>query len=284
MIKIDPAIIGDAVARALKEDVDTGDITTLAVVPPNEEVEAAIVAKEECVVAGLPVAEAVFMHLDPRVKFEALVRDGSVVARGERIALLSGYASPILTGERVALNFLQHLSGIATLTRKAVDLVKGTGATILDTRKTIPGLRHFEKYAVAMGGAMNHRMGLFDRVLIKDNHLRIQERYGADAITRAVALAREKRPGMPVEVEADSIEAVEAAVNARADCILLDNMTADEIKEAVGLINGRASIEASGGITLENVREIALAGAQFISIGYLTHSAKAADIHLDIVT
>ncbi|MCX6353323.1 MAG: carboxylating nicotinate-nucleotide diphosphorylase [Candidatus Aureabacteria bacterium] len=284
MVKIDPAIISDAVARALKEDVGTEDVTTLAVVPPNEAVEAAIVAKEECVVAGLPVADAVFAHLDPRVKFEALVRDGSVVSRGERMALLHGYASPILTGERVALNFLQHLSGIATLTRKVVDLVKDTGATILDTRKTMPGLRYLEKYAVAMGGGTNHRMGLFDRVLIKDNHLRIQLRYGADAIARAVALVREKRPGMPIEVEADSIEAVEAAVDAKADCILLDNMTADEIKEAVGLINGRASIEASGGITLENVREIALAGAQFISIGCLTHSAKAADISLDILT
>lgn len=283
MTKLNPAIVKDVVTRALEEDMGPGDITTLALVPPAEEVEAGIVAKEVCVVAGLPVAREVFLQLDPRVRFEDCAREGAVAARGERLALLSGAAAPILTGERVALNFIQHLSGIATLARRFVDLVKDTGATILDTRKTLPGLRHLEKYAVAAGGAMNHRMGLYDRVLIKDNHLRIQERYGADAIARAIALAREKQPGMPVEVEADSLEAAEAAAKAGADCILLDNMTGDEIREAVGLIDRRASVEASGGVTLENVRAIALAGVQFISIGRLTHSAKAADISLDIL-
>jgi nicotinate-nucleotide pyrophosphorylase (carboxylating) len=283
MARLDPAIVSDTVACALEEDIGSGDITTLALVPANEEVEAEITAKGDCIVAGLTVAEAVFKHLDQRVVFKPAVEDGSMVVRGERLATVTGPAQAILTGERTALNFLQHLSGIATLTRKFVDLVKDTGATILDTRKTIPGLRHLEKYAVAAGGGTNHRMGLFDRILIKDNHLRIQERYSADAIRKAVAVAREKNQDAPVEVEADSLEAVEAAAGAGADCILLDNMTADEMREAVEMVNGRAATEASGGITLDNVREVARAGVQFISIGALTHSAPAVDISLKLV-
>ena len=283
MTKLDPAIVKDVVARALEEDIGSGDITTLALVPAAEEVEAEITAKEDCVVAGLPVAEAVFEHLDVRVKFEARAKDGEEAAAGGMLAVVNGPAMAILMGERTALNFLQHLSGIATLTRKFVALTKDSGTTILDTRKTMPGLRHLEKYAVSAGGGTNHRMGLFDRVLIKDNHLRIQERFSADAIAKAVALAREKNPGAPIEVEAGSLEAVEAAVNAGADCILLDNMAPGELREAVELIAGRAATEASGGITLDNVREVALTGVQFISIGYLTHSARAVDISLKIV-
>ena len=283
MTKLDPAVVKDVVARALEEDIGSGDLTTLALVPATEEVEAEITAKEDCVVAGLPVAEAVFEHLDVRVKFEARAKDGEEAATGELLAVVNGPAMAILMGERTALNFLQHLSGIATLTRKFVDLTKESGAAILDTRKTMPGLRHLEKYAVSAGGGTNHRMGLFDRILIKDNHIRIQERFSADAIARAVALAREKNPGAPIEVEAGSLEAVEAAVNAGADCVLLDNMTIGELREAVELIAGRAATEASGGITPESVREVALTGVQFISIGYLTHSARAVDISLKIV-
>jgi len=283
MTKLDPAVVKDVVARAVEEDTGSGDITTLALVPSTEEAEAEIVAKEDCVVAGLPVAEAVFGHLDARVKFETRVQDGEEAEAGELLATVSGAAMAILMGERTALNFLQHLSGIATLTKKFVDLTKDTGATILDTRKTMPGLRQLEKYAVTAGGGTNHRMGLFDRILIKDNHLRIQERFSADAIAKAVALAREKIPDAPVEVEAASLDAVEAAVSAGADCILLDNMTPGELREAVELIAGRAATEASGGITLDNVREVALTGVQFISIGSLTHSARAIDMSLKIV-
>lgn len=282
MTKLDPAVVRDLVARALEEDVGAGDVTTLALVPAEEEAEAEIVAKEDCVVAGLAVAEAAFAHLDTRVKFDARVEDGEEVQAGSLLAVVSGPAAAILMGERTALNFLQHLSGIATLTKRFVDAVKDTGATILDTRKTTPGLRHLEKYAVGMGGGVNHRMGLFDRILIKDNHLRIQERFSADAIARAVAVAREKNPGAPVEVEAENLDAVEAAVGAGADCILLDNMTPGELREAVELIAGRAATEASGGITLDNVREAAQTGVQFISIGALTHSARAVDVSLEI--
>ena len=283
MTKLDPAVVNDIVSRALEEDIGPGDITTRALVPVHEEVTAEIVAKERLVIAGLPVAEAVFAHLDPRVNFEPLVRDGSAVAAGSRVATVSGPAGPILMGERAALNFLQHLSGVATLTRRFVDLVKDTSATIIDTRKTIPGLRHIEKYAVAAGGGTNHRMGLYDRILIKDNHLRIQGRYSADSIGRAVALAREKSPGAPVEVEAGSLDEVEAAVRAGADCVLLDNMTVGEIREAIALIDGRAVAEASGGVTLDTVREIARIGVQFISVGALTHSARAVDLNLTIL-
>jgi nicotinate-nucleotide pyrophosphorylase (carboxylating) len=283
MTKLDPAMVKDIVARALEEDIGEGDITTLALAPAAEEAAAEIVAKEDCVIAGIPVAEAVFSRLDARVKLDAQVRDGEEVQASGLIAVVSGPASAILIGERTALNFLQRLSGIATLTRKFVEAVKDTNATILDTRKTTPGLRHLEKYAVAAGGGTNHRMGLFDRVLIKDNHLRIQERFSADAIARAVTVAREKNPDAPVEVEAASLEAVEAAAKAGADCILLDNMAPGELREAVDLIAGRTATEASGGITLDNVREIALTGVQFISVGFLTHSARAVDISMKIV-
>ena len=283
MTKLDPAMVRDIVARALEEDIGAGDITTLALAPAAEEAEAEVVAKEDCAVAGLPVAEAVFARLDARVKFDARVKDGEEVKAGGLIAVVSGPATAILMGERTALNFLQHLSGIATLTKKFVDATKDTDATILETRKTTPGLRHLEKYAVGAGGGVNHRLGLFDRVLIKDNHLRIQERFSADAIARAVAVAREKNPDVPVEVEAANLDAVEAAVNAGADCILLDNMTPGELREAVELIAGRAATEASGGITLDTVREVALTGVQFISVGFLTHSARAVDISLKIV-
>ncbi len=283
MTRLDPSAVSGIVSRAIAEDLGAGDITTRAVIPENEEASAEITAKEPLVVAGLPVAAAVFAQLDGRVAFKALVGEGVEVSEGAAVAALSGPAAPILVGERTALNFLQHLSGIATLTRRFVELVKGTPATIVDTRKTIPGLRHLEKYAVAAGGGTNHRMGLHDRILIKGNHLLIQGRYSADGIARAVALAREKAPGAPVEVEADSLDDVEAAVRAGADCILLDNMTVGEIREAVRIIDGRAAAEASGGVTIETVREIALAGVQFISVGALTHSARAADMHLTIL-
>ncbi len=282
-MKLDPAAVKELVRRALEEDIGPGDITTAALVPPEEEVSAEIVAGEPLVVAGLPVAAEVFAQLDARVVFEPLLADGSAVSAGARVAVVSGPAAPILTGERTALNFLQRLSGVATLTRRFVERAEGGSATILDTRKTTPGLRHLEKYAVAAGGGANHRMGLHDRILVKDNHLCILKRYSADAVARAVALARERSPGVPVEVEADRLEEAEAAAKAGADCILLDNMTAGELREAVELIDGRAAAEASGGVTLETVAEIARTGVQFISVGALTHSARAVDLSLAIL-
>jgi nicotinate-nucleotide pyrophosphorylase (carboxylating) len=279
-MKLEPAVIKEIVTKALEEDIGSGDITTAATVPVAEEVRADIVPKEDCVVAGLPVARGVFRHLDANLSFEECVKEGENVAAGKKIAALGGFARTILMGERTALNFLQHLCGIATVTRRYVELVKDTGATILDTRKTLPGLRHLEKYAVAIGGGVNHRMGLYDRVLIKDNHLMIQERYGTGGIGRAVALAREKNPGVPIEVETASLADVEESLEAGAEYILLDNMSVEELGEAVKLVGERAITEASGGVSLDNVREIALTGVQYISIGYLTHSAKAVDISL----
>lgn len=283
MTKLDQAVVRDLVARALEEDLGPGDITTRSLIPTEEEVTAEIVAGEPLVIAGLPVAGEVFRYLDGRVAFDPLFSDGDAVDAGARIATVSGPAGPILAGERTALNFLQRLSGIATLTHRFVELVSGTHATILDTRKTTPGLRHLEKYAVAAGGGTNHRMGLHDRILIKDNHLCILKRYSADAVARAVALAREKNPGAPVEVEADRLEDVEAAVKAGADCILLDNMTEGELREAVELIDGRAAAEASGGVTLETAAGVARTGVQFISVGALTHSARSVDLSLAIL-
>ncbi len=282
MTKLDPSIVKEVVTKALEEDIGSGDITTLSTVPANEEVKAEISVKEDCIIAGMPVAEATFKQLDGSLEFQAIVPDGDMASCGNRVAVISGRAQPILTGERVALNFLQHLSGIASMTRRFVELIKDTGATILDTRKTLPGLRHLEKYAVATGGGKNHRIGLYDRVLIKDNHLRIQARYGPDGIARAVALAREENAESPIEVEAASIEEVEAALRAQADYILLDNMSVDELREAVKLIDGRAIAEASGGISLDNVREVALTGVQFISVGCITHSVRAIDFSLRI--
>jgi len=273
-----PAILRAIVERALKEDLGSGDLTTRLLFPRAIKAKALIRAKQDAVLAGLSVAEAVFKKVDPKLKFQSLAQDGDRVRSGTEIACIMGDGRSLLKGERVALNFLQRLSGIATLTAQFVETVKGTKATILDTRKTTPGLRELEKYAVRMGGGRNHRMNLSDGILIKDNHLAL-----AGSLRRAVQETRRKAPrGLKVEVEATNLKEVEDALLVKADIILLDNMTIPQLKEAVSLIDGRALTEVSGGVQLNTVREIAATGVDFISIGALTHSAPAVDLSMDI--
>jgi nicotinate-nucleotide pyrophosphorylase (carboxylating) len=234
-------------------------------------------------VAGLPLVEAVFAQIDTAVIVKLLVGEGDPVEQGTRVCVLTGPARGILTGERTALNFLQRLSGIATLTRQFVDEIEGTKAKILDTRKTTPTLRVLEKYAVAVGGGTNHRMGLYDAVMIKDNHRVILARLGPKALGDAVAAARKNHPTAPIIVEADTLEQVEEALATGANHILLDNMTPDELREAVALVAGRAKTEASGGVTLHTVRAIAQTGVDYLSVGALTHSARAVDCSLEML-
>jgi nicotinate-nucleotide pyrophosphorylase (carboxylating) len=272
------ARIRDLVTFALAEDLGSGDLTTRLLFPKTIKAEAVIRAKQEAVLAGLPVAEAVFKNVDPKLKFKSLVQDGDRVPSGTELARIVGDGRSLLKGERVALNFLQRLSGIASLTAQFVEMVRGTKATILDTRKTTPGLRELEKYAVRMGGGRNHRMNLSDGILIKDNHIAL-----AGSLKRAVQETHRKAPrGMKVEVEATNLKEVEDALSGKADVILLDNMTIPQLEEAVSLINGRALTEVSGGVRLNTVREIAAAGVDFVSIGALTHSALAVDLSMDI--
>jgi nicotinate-nucleotide pyrophosphorylase (carboxylating) len=281
-------VIRSIVRAALAEDVGAGDITTESAIPADAYADAVIVANEPCVVAGLPLAEAVFHELDAKVSVKTVHREGDVVGQGERVCVLSGPARAILTGERTALNFLQRLSGIATLTRQFVDLAAQASVPvkpqILDTRKTTPTLRLLEKYAVAVGGGTNHRMGLFDAVMIKDNHRVVLSRLGPNALGDAVAAVRKNHPQAPIIIEADTLEQVEEALAAGADHILLDNMTPDELREAVELVCGRARTEASGGVRLANVDAIAATGVDYISVGALTHSARAVDFSLEIAT
>jgi nicotinate-nucleotide pyrophosphorylase (carboxylating) len=266
---------------ALDEDIGSGDVTTLATVPEGASARALMLARESLVVAGLALAEAAFHALNPRLQIERQVDDGAPLERGQSLLRVSGDARAILTGERVALNFVQRLSGIATLTARFVKAVEGTRASILDTRKTTPGWRLLEKYAVTCGGGQNHRFGLFDQVLIKDNHLAALRFEPPNAIGAAVRRARERYPQLKVEVEADTPEQVQQALEAGADIILLDNMSIEALRTAVHWINHRALTEASGGVDLTTVRPIAETGVDFISIGALTHSARAVDIALD---
>ncbi len=261
---------------ALAEDVGEGDVTTDATVDAAATGTADLVVKEDGVVCGLDVAEAVFRAVDPELRFERLVDEGAVVAAGTAVVRVIGPERAILTGERTALNFLARLSGVATLTRRYVDAVEGTGAAILDTRKTTPGLRALEKHAVACGGGRNHRFGLDDGVLVKDNHLR-----AAGSVANAVERLR-VAASLPIEVECDTLVQVEEALAAGADAILLDNMTPDLLRDAVALVDGRARLEASGGVTLENVRAVAETGVDEISIGALTHSARSLDVSLEL--
>ena len=266
---------------ALAEDVGSGDATTLATVPENMPARAAMVAREPLVMAGLALAEAAFTAGSPKVAFDRRFAEGAAVATGQTLARVEGSARALLSAERVALNFVQRLSGIATLTAQYVAAIRGTKAQILDTRKTTPGWRRLEKYAVACGGGRNHRFGLFDLVLIKDNHLAALKSETPNAISAAVRRARRCYPQLKVEVEADTLRQVEQAVQAGADIILLDNMTVDQLKAAVRLVSGRAQTEASGGVNLKTVRAIAETGVDFISVGAITHSARSVDIALD---
>jgi nicotinate-nucleotide pyrophosphorylase (carboxylating) len=281
---LDPEFVRAEVRRFLAEDVGAGDVTTDSVVPGEARATGWIVAREPCVIAGLRVAAAVFAELDPRVTCERLIEDGGRVAAGARIARLDGPARPILTGERLALNLLQRLSGVATVTRRYVEAIAGTNASVSDTRKTTPGLRLLEKEAVRLAGGRNHRIGLHDGILIKDNHL-----VACGGVRAAVAAARAASPGLPVQVEVDSFEQLDEALAAGVDAVLLDNMPPARVADAVARIRAHPAgrdcwIEASGGITFDTLRAYAEAGVDTISVGALTHSAPSVDIGLDLHT
>ncbi len=272
------AALERVVEAGIAEDVGGGDVTSEAVVPPAARARGAVLLKQRGVVAGLDAVEAVFRRLDSDVRFAVALPDGDTADEVPAVvATVEGAARAILAGERLALNVAQRLSGIATLTSRYVAAVAGTGVAILDTRKTAPGLRVLEKRAVALGGGVNHRFGLHDAILIKDNHIAI-----AGGLPEAVAAARAYAPGLPVEVEARTADEVRAALASGAETILLDNMPLDRLRAAVALVAGRCRTEASGGITLEDVRAVADTGVDAISVGALTHSAPALDLSLDV--
>ncbi len=264
------------VRTALEEDIGLGDVTTEVTVAADTVARAQLVAKEDFTLAGIDVAAVVFRQLDPQVSFEKILTDGETVRKGEVIAWIKGKASVLLQGERVALNLLQRMSAIATVTAEYVAAVAGTNAIIVDTRKTVPGLRALDKYSVRMGGGRNHRIGLFDGVLIKENHVA-----AAGGITAAIERAKQKLPHtLKIEIETRDLTEVEEALAAGADIIMLDNMGLDEMRQGVELIAGRALVEASGGVNLERVSDIAATGVNIISVGALTHSVTAADISM----
>ncbi len=270
------------VSEALAEDLASGDVTTEALVSSELEGKAAILVKKDGVLAGIDVAKEVFRQVDHSLHFKALSKDGVKVRKGDVVATVEGKVASMLEAERTALNFLQHLSGIATETARYVDAVSGTKAVITDTRKTIPGLRLLEKYAVRAGGGRNHRLNLGDGVLIKDNHLMVLRTSGV-GFGEAVKKARRRAPrAMKVEVEVESVKQAREALSAGADIIMLDNMDVKIMRQVVELVQGRALLEASGGITLDNVRSVAETGVNLISVGALTHSAKALDISLEL--
>lgn len=283
-VELNDGEIQRAVQTALAEDIGGGDATTLATVPEKSVATALMQAREPLVIAGLGFVEAAFHEMAKMVRVEKISRDGQHVKPDTLLATISGPTHAILCAERVALNFVQRLSGVATLTAQFVDAIRGTQAQILDTRKTTPGWRRFEKYAVTCGGGKNHRFGLFDLILIKDNHLAALKNESPNAVAAAVQRAREKFPELKVEVEADTLAQVEQAADAGADIILLDNMHLVQLRLAVQVVKGRARTEASGGVNLANVRAIAETGVDFISVGALTHSARAVDIGLDFDT
>ena len=270
-----------AVQIALAEDIGSGDVTTMSIVPEDAKAKAVIRAREHLVVSGLSLAETTFRELDSDLHIFYAAQDGERAAPGAVLLRIEGSARPILTAERVSLNFVQQLSGIATLTSQFVEAIQGMRAEILDTRKTTPGWRRLEKYAVACGGGHNHRFGLFDMVLVKDNHLAALKSESPNAIAAALQRARTAHPELRIEVEADTLDQVEQAVEAGADLILLDNMNPVQLRLAVQKCKGRAQTEASGGVTLASVRAIAETGVDFISVGALTHSARAMDVGLD---
>ncbi len=267
----------DFVERVLSEDLGTGgDVTSNATIAPDARFTAEMNCREPIVVAGIDIAIAFFRELDPMVSIEKLVGDGQRADSGSVLLRLHGKARAMLTAERSALNTLQHLSGIATMTRRYVDAIEGTGAILLDTRKTIPGLRAVEKYAARMGGAENHRMRLDDGLLIKDNHVGV-----CGGVAQAVEAARNYGSGLPIQVEVDRLEQIEPALAAGADRLLLDNMPPETLRQAVALVAGRVPLEASGGVRLETIRPIAETGVNYISVGRITQSAPAVDIGLD---
>jgi nicotinate-nucleotide pyrophosphorylase (carboxylating) len=273
---LEPALYREIIRRALAEDLGWGDLSTEGTVTPEQRAVGTFIAKAPCVVAGLDVALEAFRQLDPTITIEIRRADSAPCAAGDVIAEVQGLATAMLTAERTALNFLQRLSGIATQTRRFVDAAKGQ-IRILDTRKTTPTLRALEKYAVRAGGGTNHRMGLDDGILIKDNHIRL-----AGGISEALARMRTAQHEMPIEIEVQSFDQLEQALQAGATRILADNFTVDELKEVVQRTRGRAQIEISGGVTIDKVAELATTGADFMSVGALTHSAPAVDISFEI--
>ena len=271
--------IDKIIDSALEEDLGPGDITTEALVDLSVKGEARLIAKEEIILAGIEVFSRVFSRLDPEIVVETKYRDGEAVSNGEDIGIVKGSMRGILSGERTALNFLQRLSGIATLTRKYVERTDSSKVRVIDTRKTTPGLRILEKYAVRRGGGFNHRFGLFDGILIKDNHIAV-----AGSIAKALARIKGRVPHtLRIEVEVEDIEGVEEAIGAGADAILLDNMSLKEMREAVSIAGGRVLLEASGGITLESIEEVSKTGIDLISVGAITHSARSVDISLEVI-
>jgi len=278
MIEQNP-LLKRIIRLAIEEDLEAGDVTTEALVRPETMGKATLIARESLVLAGMPVFERVFKELGSGVEFEEYFKEGDLVPAGEKVCLITGPLAVILKAERTALNFLQRMSGIATLTRQYVNEAGSSDVQILDTRKTVPGHRWLDKYAVRTGGGTNHRFGLSDGILIKDNHIA-----AAGSIARAVELAKRNAPHtLKVEVEVEDPEGVEEALNAGADIIMLDNMDPEQMKKAVQMAKGRALLEASGGITLNTIKDVAGTGVDLISVGALTHSPKAADFSLEIV-
>jgi nicotinate-nucleotide pyrophosphorylase (carboxylating) len=273
---LDPALYREIVRRALAEDLGWGDVTTEATVRPEQRARGVIVAKTRCVIAGVDVAAEAFRQLDPAVSLTSRRSDGQWCESGDTVLEVDGAAAAMLTAERTALNLMQRMSGIATLTRHFVDAAAGR-ITILDTRKTTPTLRALEKYAVRAGGGSNHRSGLDDGILIKDNHIRL-----AGGVGEAMRRMKDARQEMPIEIEAQSLAEVDAAVEAGADMILLDNLSTADINDAIRRIGGRAKVELSGGITLQRIPELAGTGANYVSIGALTHSAPSADLSFEL--
>ncbi|MCL4458233.1 MAG: carboxylating nicotinate-nucleotide diphosphorylase [Nitrospirae bacterium] len=271
-------LLKETIRLAMLEDIGHGDITSLLVVPEDSEAKARITAKEDFVLAGMPFVKEVLDAIDTAIAVQAFIPEGTAVKKGEVIAEISGNARSLLAGERIALNILQRISGIATMTRAYAGKVSGLPVKIADTRKTTPGMRFMEKYGVRIGGGVNHRFGLYDGILIKDNHIKM-----AGGVGRAVGLAKEAHHLLKIEVEVKNLGELKEALNAGADVIMLDNMSVDDTKEAVNIVKGRAVIEASGNVNLENIRSIAETGVDIISIGALTHSARAADISMKII-
>ncbi|MDP1715618.1 MAG: carboxylating nicotinate-nucleotide diphosphorylase [Anaerolineales bacterium] len=265
----------ESIRHALDEDIRTGDVTTNSIVPADALMNGKIIAKQNGVIAGLDIARAAFHLLDDSIQFKVFVDEGQRITAGSELVHLRGHSRPLLTGERTALNYLGRMSGIATLTRQFVDAVSGTKAVILDTRKTAPGLRTLDKLAVKLGGGENHRIGLFDMIIIKDNHIDF-----AGGIKEAVRRARDFQSGLEIEVETRTLEDVKVALNLGVERILLDNMSIEMMNEAIRLTNGRAKLEASGNVSLETVRQIAETGVDYISVGALTHSSKVFDFSL----
>ena len=273
-----PSSVIELITHAIEEDLGHGDITTSLLVPEKNESKALYIAKGNFVLAGMPFAEEVFRILDASVSFRIFYNEGSKVSRGDVLAEVAGKTRALLAGERISLNILQRLSGIATLSSQFVDAVRGTKAKILDTRKTTPCLRFMEKYAVRVGGGTNHRFGLYDGILIKDNHI---EEVGS--IREAITLAKAGHHLARIEVEVENLKELQEAIDAGADIVMLDNMSVSDMAEAVAFAGGRVTIEASGNITIANVREVAETGVDLISVGALTHSVTAADISMKIV-